>query len=108
MVDVERDVHPVARDVLDLRVDHRDVDRSEPDEVPDDIVHHALLGHGVEVDAELAQEALNDPPEVLLLRRRRRVLHQLEGLDKDLLQDLQEFVLLREELRLDDLIEVLV
>jgi len=44
----------------------------------------------------------------LLLRGRLRVLHQLEGFHEDLLQDLQEFVLVLEELRLDDLIEVLV
>ena len=62
----------------------------------------------MEFDAEFPEEAVDDAPQVVLLPGAIRVVQQLEVLHEDLLEDIEEFRLLFDELRLDRLVKVLV
>src|SRR5881409_1354551 len=108
MVDIERHADAVARDVFDLNVRHDDVDRAVPDEVSIHVVEDAFLRHRMELDAQLPEEAVHDSPEVVLLPGAVRVVQHLEVLDEDFLEDIEDFRLLLDELRLDRLVEILV
>src|SRR5207249_2677880 len=108
VVDVERHADAVARDIFDLNVRHDDVDRAVPDEVSIHVVEDAFLRHGMELDAEFPEEAVDDAPQVVLLPGAVRVVEHLEVLHEDLFEDIEDFRLLLDQLGLDRLVEVLV
>src|SRR5436309_5776419 len=62
----------------------------------------------MELNAEFPEEAVHDPPEVVLLPDAVRVVQHLEVLHEDLLEDIEKFRLLLDQLGLDRLVEVLV
>ncbi len=108
MIYVEGDPDSVAGDVLDVLVGHDGVNGTIPDEVADYVVHDPLLGNRVECDSKLPEELLNRTPEVGLPRLDVHLLRHLQVLDDQFLENSQQLLLLGAELRLDDLVEVLV
>src|SRR5437660_8805561 len=108
VVDVQGHLDAVARDVFDLDIRHHDVDRPVSNEVPEYEVHDPFLRDRVEFDAELAEDAIDHAPKVVLLLGPLRAFEKLQVADEDLLEDVEEFRFLFDELRLDRLVEVLV
>src|SRR5436309_3682206 len=108
VIDVQGHPDAVARDVFDLDIRHHDVDGPVSNEVPEHEVHDPFLRDGVEFDAELAEDAIDHAPKVVLLLGPLRAFEKLQVADEDLLEDVEELRFLFDELRLDRLVEVLV
>src|SRR5947207_1645172 len=108
VIDVQGHPDAVARDVFDLDIRHHHVDGPVSNEVPEHEVHDPFLRDGVEFDAELAEDAIDHAPKVVLLLGPLRAFEKLQVADEDLLEDVEELRFLFDELRLDRLVEVLV